>query len=115
MLTCAAGYMWSQERIYLWLSWKEAPVQSKTSKKKKKTHTHKKTNKKKQNKQFKKVPWDKFVKKKHLKVCEIFENYVDDVADFLELYQCLLMFLCLRYIIWWSRYATQKTKKNTFS
>ena len=46
MLTCAAGYMWSQERIYLWLSWKEAPVQSKTSKKKKKTHTQKNKQKK---------------------------------------------------------------------
>ena len=58
------------------------------------------------------MPWDKFVKKKHLKVCEIFENYVDDLADFLELYQrFLLMFLCLRYIIWWSRYATQIWKK----
>ena len=63
-------------------------------------------------KQYKKLPWDKFVKKKHLKVCEIFENYVDDVADFLELYQCLLMFLCLWFIIWWSRYATQKKKKK---
>ena len=46
MLTCAAGYMWSQERIYLWLSWKEAPVQSKTSKKKKNTHTQKNKQKK---------------------------------------------------------------------